>query len=219
MRIKENYLFLSVIFIFITFLFINFMMPYKTTEIVEEEINYTETPEKEVIYIEIPYIYYDEELANLVKADAYENYVNKLTEENAEYWWYGYQIMIQNWEDQPEHLTDIYSDRELEYLYRCVETEVYGGDFLSKAHVAMVIFNRLERGDWGNTLTEVVTSPNQFRYGRTNITEQTKQACAFAFEMPDMTENAIAFHSGDRSNTFWGREYIFTDASGHHFYR
>lgn len=199
-----------------------FLDSLRTVQTTSEEMSYTETPvveEKEIIYLEIPYIYYDEELTDLVKANAYEDYMAKLTKENAEYWWYGYQIMIQDWEDQPEHLTDVYTEEELQYLYRCVETEVYDGDFLSKANVASVIFNRMEHDAYGNTITGVVTSENQFAYGRTVITEQTKQACAFAFEIQDTSNGALSFHSNKQTETFNGQKYIFTDDMGHHFYK
>lgn len=180
-----------------------------------------ENKDKEIIYLEVPYIYYSEETKERVQLQAYYDYMNYFTEDNAEIWWGGYQVMMSNMEDQPESLSECFTEEEIQYLYQCVETEVYNGDFLSKAHVAMVIFNRLydEKQAWGKSLIEVITKPNQFAYGRTIISEDTKQACEFAFVMGDMVDGAIAFHSGEQTDTFWGKGYLFTDECGHHFYK
>lgn len=191
----------------------------RTSETFYEELSASNNAVAETIYIEVPYVYYDEDFKDEVRKQAYEDYMLKLTDDNAEAWWYGYNIMTEGWDNEPEHITDHYSQEDLNYLYSCVETEVYGGDFLSKAHIAMVIFNRLEEGVWGSSLKEIITKPNQFAYGAHPASKQTIQACAFAFEMHDMTQGAIAFHSGTKSNTFWGKEYIFTDSCGHHFYK
>ena len=175
--------------------------------------------EKEIIYLEIPVKFEEEQIEIDFKENFYTDYMDKLTLDNCEYWWHGYNIMMESWEDQPEHLTDIYTEEELEYLYRAVETETYGADFLSKANVANVIFNRIENDNWGNDFKSVVTSPNQFSYFRKSISESTKEACAFAFEIEDTTNGALFFHSGGMTYTFNGANYMFTDNCGHHFYK
>lgn len=200
------------------------MFSLRTVETLEEEMSNIVSENEanpDVIYIEIPYVYYDKDLIEYVRSESYNEYMSKLSDENAEQWWYGYQILTEGWDNPPLHITDVYDENELNYLYRCVEIEVHGGDFMSKAHVAQVVFNRLddENKVWGETLTEIITRPNQFSHGNVYVTEQTKQACAFAFEMPDFTSGAVAFHSGTKSETFFGREYVFTDSVGHHFYR
>lgn len=177
---------------------------------------------KEIVYLEIPVIIPEEDVLTTEiasKEELYLDYFSKLTETNREEWFHGYNIMIENWEDQPLHITDVYSDEELKYLYRAVETETFGAGFLPKANVANVILNRTEDERWGDTIKEVVTSPNQFCYGRQNISQETIQACAYAFEIEDTTEGALFFHSGGKTNTFNGASYMFTDEAGHHFYQ
>ena len=174
---------------------------------------------EEIIVLEIPHMYYEEDLIRIANEIAYQNYMSKLTENNIEYWWYGYQIMIQDFEDQPEHLTDIYSEEELKHLYWCVEIEAHDGDFLSKVNVANVIFNRLADGRYGDSLIEVLTAENQFACRPVDITESTIQACAYAFEMEDTTNGALSFHSNSHRNTFNNQDYLFTDNIGHHFYK
>ena len=56
-------------------------------------------------------------------------------------------------------------------------------------------------------------------YGRKNITEDTIWAVMYAFEIEDTTEGALFFHSNNKTNTFNGANYIFTDSCGHHFYK
>lgn len=210
--------------------YISFLFPFfliLSLLLSEEGINKVITKENKmmikkpevIILDEIPSVYYEEDLIRVANEIAYQNYLSKLTEDNMEYWWYGYQIMIQDFEDQPEHLIDIYSEEELKYLYWCVEIEAHDGDFLSKVNVANVIFNRLEDGRYGNNLVDILTEDNQFACRPVNITESTIQACAFAFEMADTTYGALSFHSNPQTDIFNNQNYLFTDNIGHHFYK
>ena len=114
---------------------------------------------------------------------------------------------------------DIYTPEEINYLQKVVETETFGADFESKTHVANVVLNRIESPLFPNDMISVITAPSQFAYFRTNISDVTKLACEYAVMMPDNTDGAIAFHSGPTTPTFWGREFIFTDAVHHSFYK
>ena len=118
-----------------------------------------------------------------------------------------------------ETLYDKFTEREIFYLESMVEVETHGADFESKTHVANVALNRLESPLFPNNLIAVITSPSQFAYGATNISETTKLACEYAVMFPDNTDGAIAFHSGPVTPTFWGRELIFTDDVHHSFYK
>lgn len=180
--------------------------------------------EKEVVTIEFPQVVEvpvlkDEEELRMTREEMYLEYFSKLTEDNMKYWFYGYKIMIESWEDKPESLEESFSQEDLNYLYRCVQTETNGADFASQTHVASVIFNRLYSGKWGNSLKGVITAPNQFAYGNINITEQTKEACAFAYEIKDTAQGCLYFHSGAKTETFGGAKWIFSDQIGHHFYK
>lgn len=120
---------------------------------------------------------------------------------------------------KPVEVYDIYSEDNIYLMQRVIETETYGCDFESKTHVASVILNRIE-GDnnFGNTVEEVI-KPGQFCYHRKQITEDTVLALEYAFMIEDTSQGSLYFHSGNKTNTFSGAQYVFTDSVGHHFYR
>lgn len=141
--------------------------------------------------------------------------------EDEKEWFVAYKEIIEKYEyiiDPPESIYDIYSQEEIYIMQCCIETETYGCDFLSKVNVANVILNRIEHESFPNNPIDVVTATNQFTYGRENITEDTILALEYAFMMPDTTEDALYFHSSNKTNTFNQRQYKFTDDAGHHFY-
>lgn len=111
-----------------------------------------------------------------------------------------------------------YSEEDIFYLQRVAETETYGADMMSKTHVVSVVLNRLNAGTWGSTVRAVVTSPNQFAYGRTSISQSTVDAVNYVLENGDTAQGAMYFHSGAYSSTFCGRSFIFGDDCGHYFY-
>ena len=119
----------------------------------------------------------------------------------------------------PTTIYDVYTEEEIRYLCQMVETETHGADLESKMDVANVVFNRIEDPRFPNDVISVITAPNQFAYFNTNITETSERAVEYAFMFPDTTNGALAFHSGPKSDTFWGYEYIFTDSVSHHFYK
>ncbi len=112
-----------------------------------------------------------------------------------------------------------YSAEQMMMIYRCIETEVNGGDFDSKCNVASVIINRVNSDQFPNDPTLVVTSPKQFAYSRTEISEDTKLALEYVLLFGDTTNGAIGFRSGACPSTFSGWTYQFTDSAGHHFYK
>lgn len=120
--------------------------------------------------------------------------------------------------DPPETVFDYFTEYEVNLICRVVETETYQCDFDSKVNVANVVLNRIESGDFGDTVEEVITTECQFAYGRNVITEDTILAVMYAFEMIDTTNGALFFHSNEKTDTFCGRDYIFSDDAVHHFY-
>ena len=115
---------------------------------------------------------------------------------------------------------DLYTEEDIQYLERCVETETFGGDFLGKVNVAHVIMNRVDHPDkFPSTVKDVVTASGQFAYSKTDISPLTIAACEYAAITADTTMGALWFHSGKQSATFQDGEYIMTDSIGHHFYR
>ena len=71
-------------------------------------------------------------------------------------------------EQLEERLNDLSDFANL--IEKTIETECYEQDFMSRVNVANVILNRYWDGSFGKSIEEIITSPNQFCYGRTEIT-------------------------------------------------
>lgn len=142
--------------------------------------------------------------------------------EDKEGWFISYKSIVDKYAeivDPPKTIYDFYTEEEIYLLQRVVETECYGGDFESKVNVACVVLNRINSGKFGNSAKEVITAPNQFAYWRKNISEDTKLAVEYSFEIEDTTNGCIAFHSNEKRDKFNGWNYMFTDEIGHHFFK
>lgn len=141
--------------------------------------------------------------------------------EDSKEWFLAYKDIVfeyAEWIDPPETIFDYYAEDEVRLICRVVETETYQCDFDSKVNVANVVLNRIESGEFGETVEEIITTESQFAYGREVITEDTILATMFAYEMEDTTYGALFFHSNEKTDVFCGRNYIFTDNVGHNFY-
>lgn len=134
-----------------------------------------------------------------------------------------------NWIDPDETIYDVFSENELDFLFRIVETEVRGNEYFDeKVNVCSVIFNRMcdEKYFFNvDTLTDVLTEKNQFSsyisgdYKKVTVTETTKLACEYAYQIEDATNGALWFDS-TKGNS-WAhrnRTYLFTDGVGHSYY-
>ena len=130
--------------------------------------------------------------------------------------------------DQVKDL-DIYPQGEKEVLYRIAEAEATGECTDAKKNVASVILNRVHNKDFPNAITGVVFQENQFspigdkRYWEVEVTEETIQAVDEVITNGTTTE-ALYFvnlenTSRKMKNWFKKLEYLFTDPSGHSFYK
>lgn len=165
-----------------------------------------------------------------------QNKINELNAQNSLEWFQQYKE-IQNeyseWVDPDETIYDVFSESELELLFRIVETEVRTSEpacnnFDEQANVCSVIFNRLyDQNNFADvdTLTEVLTQKSQFSsygsgaYRNITPTETTKLACEFAYQIGDTTGGALWFDStGGNSWASTHRPHSFTDNVGHSFY-
>ena len=141
---------------------------------------------------------------------------------NKEEWFFEYKKFIaehSNTYDQPTTIYDCFKEEEIYLMQRVIETECYDQDFISKANVASVLLNRINSGKFGETVVEVVTSPNQFVYGREIITKSTILALEYAFKIEDTANGCIAFRSDKKVENWGDWKYVFSDDAGHHFYR
>lgn len=130
-------------------------------------------------------------------------YLEPFKETNKEIYIKQYKEIIEKYRLEGMSVYDIYTEEELNLIYRCVETEVYQAPIDAKINVTNVIFNRLKDGRFGKDICSIITAPNQFAYHRTVISESTILAVEYAFCNPDTTNGAIAFRS-DISPETWG---------------
>ena len=170
-----------------------------------------------------------EEVIEEEEPDQYEIAIQEMQEKMSEIesiednkeWFLAYKDIVfeyAEWIDPPETIFDYYTEDEVRLICRVVETETYQCDFDSKVNIANVVLNRIESGEFGETVEEVITTESQFAYGREVITEDTILAVMFAFEFEDTTNGATFFHSNKQTDTFCGKSYIFSDDAVHHFY-
>lgn len=118
-----------------------------------------------------------------------------------------------------ESMYNYYSENEIFYMCKCIETETYQCDLESKINVANVIINRIKDNRFPNDAISVITSNNQFAYERSNISESTKIALEYAILFEDTTGGSIGFRSDCSPSSWNGWSYVFTDDVGHSFYK
>lgn len=204
------------------FMAVSFLLPFSVTKSVKnEEITVVEPTIMSTITYEI------EEVVN--EPDIYEIAMQEMQEKMSELdlttdkkeWFLAYKDIVfkyVEWIDPPETIFDYFTEDEIRLICRVVETETYQCDFDSKVNVANVVLNRIESGEFGDTVEEIITTENQFAYGRKVLTEDTILAVMYAYEIEDTTCGALFFHSNDKTDTFCGRDFIFQDSVGHNFY-
>ena len=100
--------------------------------------------------------------------------INALDRSNIEEWFKNYKAIQEeysDWIDKDETIYDYFSQDEIDFLLKIVETEVRTGyendtHFIEQTNVCSVIFNRMKSNanDFKNTntLIEVLTQPSQF---------------------------------------------------------
>ena len=115
----------------------------------------------------------------------------------------------------PTSIYDEYSESDIFLMQRVIETEVYDLDFEKKVNIASVVLNRIDNGEFGDTVKEVVTSPNQFAWFRTEITQDTKDALEWVYYF-GRTTDALYFRSDGKP--FKGLTQVMNDGA-HTFWR
>lgn len=149
--------------------------------------------------------------------------------EDRKEWFIEYKGLFEKYPEflaKQESIYDVYSDSELEKLFRTIEAEATGGTFQDKVNVAVTIFNRINHEEFGSTIDEVITS-DQFsplqdgRYYEVAVTEETVLACEYAYIFRIIEHDALFF---DRTNgNSWAhrnREEVEVDGdNAHRFYK
>lgn len=114
-------------------------------------------------------------------------------------WFIAYKEIIGDYDtilDLPDTIYDVFTEEELDFLFRVVQAEV--GDeestFEQKVNVARVIFNRLEHENFPDTLNEILTQENQFtvvankKYKQIEISGEIILACEYAYQIESRSE-------------------------------
>lgn len=197
----------------LTFIVLSFLLPifnFKSCAMKKQE---PQEVQKEVSIRELSLIHMNKEISK----------IEHLKETDRLEWYKSYKDIVykyKNVSEIPPSIFDIFTEDEVRLICKTIETECHGQNFESKVMVANVIYNRLESSDYSSNVEEVITSPNQFAYWREEIPEDTLYAALYGFEMGDLTDGCLAFHSNKKTERFAGRDYVLTDSkSGHHFYR
>lgn len=144
--------------------------------------------------------------------------------EDKQEWFIAYKEIVNDYDtilDLPETIYDVFTEEELDFLFRVVQAEV--GDeestFEQKINVARVIFNRLEHENFPNTLNEVLTQENQFtvvankKYKKIEVSGEIVLACEYAYQIESRSE--LLFF--DCNNTL-KYEFVMNDGI-HNFYK
>lgn len=120
----------------------------------------------------------------------------------------------------PDLYTD-FTEEEIYLIQRVVETETYTADIESKMNIVSVVFNRFNHPNkkYGKDIIDIITSPNQFAYWRTEISETTIQAVENVYKYGDTTGGCIAYRSDKHPQYWYGWELQFIDSVGHGFYK
>ena len=211
----------------VLFMVVSLALPFSTNNTTKEG---KEVLLKPIALSEITYEIQTVEVEPIPSPDPYEVAIQNIQAEMDEIesigdikeWYIAYRNIVckyAKWIDPPETVYDYFTEEEVRLICKAVETECYQQDFESKCNVASTIFNRYESDEFGETIEEIITSPNQFAYGRDVITEDTIWAVMFVWEIEDTTDSALYFHSNEKTDTFNGASYLFTDSCGHHFYK
>ena len=201
-----------------------------------KKINVNETTNTETILIEeTTSIISSMETENVTTQDITQNIYDRLNQEisaipydyttEKREWFITYKNIIDKYPKAMfVTIYDVFPDEELDLLFRVVQAEVGDFDFMSKANVASVIFNR--HYHFKTNLSSVLLAENQFstidngRYLEVEIDEDTILACEYLFLFGDTTNGAMYFDSTNGNS--WAahnREFIFRDSAGHDFYK
>lgn len=127
------------------------------------------------------------------------------------------------------------SSRDRDAMIRTVMTEARGGDALGQAAVASVIRNRLAKGTYGDSPSQIVTAPYQFEPWQRGTAQRVDPSSpeyeaagrivdAVANGLPDPTNGATHFYAPvaqaalGRAAPKWGAGQPMAQIGGHNFY-
>lgn len=151
--------------------------------------------------------------------ETYEELFDELEvieDEELEEWFIRYQKFANIYYPGRDTIEYFFTEDEIQLMLQVIETETYQATFIQKVNVANVLINRWSLGCFGGDITEIITTPNQFTYDRTEISEDTINSLNFAFEIRDTTNGSIAFRSD--KNTPHTSNFEFEMYDGVHWF-
>ena len=171
----------------------------------------------------------EEDVVSEREQEMYDEMIRIAYIEDRKEWFIEYKKLFDKYPEflaKQESIYDVYSDAELEKIFRTVEAEATGGTFQDKVNVAVTIFNRINHEEFGATIDEVII-PDQFspfmdgRYYEVVVTEETILACEYAYIFRIVEHDALYF---DKTNgNSWAhrnREEVEVDGdNAHRFYK
>lgn len=171
----------------------------------------------------------EEDVVSEREQEMYDEMIRVAYIEDRKEWFIEYKKLFDKYPEflaKQESIYDVYSDAELEKLFRTVEAEATSGTFQDKVNVAVTIFNRINHEEFGATIDEVII-PDQFspfmdgRYYEVVVTENTILACEYAYIFRIIEHDALYF---DRTNgNSWAhrnREEVEVNGdNAHRFYK
>lgn len=168
----------------------------KEQEVVSEETEVTTVEEEQVIV---------EAETNEVEQEPVQEVVEETVEESP-------QASIYN----------CYTSEELNLLFCVVQAEIGDYSFEQKCNVASVIFNRINRPEFGSTMREVLCA-SQFstiasgKYLTVTPSDSTISACEYVFEFGSTAGQALYFENMNSNSHSSYATYLFSDGA-HKFY-
>lgn len=146
--------------------------------------------------------------------------------ENREEWFKEYKSLFDKYPEflaKQETIYDVYSDEELDKLFRVVCAEATEGGFQEKVNVAVAVFNRIESDDFEDTIKEVLIE-SQFsplkdgRWLEVEVDNTTILACEYAYQFGIIEHNAVFFENENSDVHSSYADFVFEDSIGHKYY-
>lgn len=165
--------------------------------------------------------------ANQTIEQEVKNKIDNLDKSNLKQWFVDYKQIQYEFSDRldtDETIHDIISDKEFEFACSIIEAEAGVCDWNGKLNVACVLVNRYNDSSFPNTFTKIIKEKHQFStysngaYKKVKVSDDSRLALEFAYQIGDVTGNATYFHSGKSKWHKNNLKFISNDGF-HSFYK
>lgn len=133
-----------------------------------------------------------------------QNEIDQLDKSDLKQWFIQYKQIQAEYSyvlDPDETIYDVFDKDEINLALCIIEAESGVCDFNGKLDVACVLINRLKSPNFPKTLTKIIKEKHQFStysngaYKKVIISEDSRLALEYAFQIGDISEGATYFHS------------------------